>query len=135
MINEEIRSPWIGTIPFSEWLGIHPQTVRAVRKLKNSPWHQGFHYRQTGVTGRGPMQWNRELGAWSGFPGRTAHSGTQNRGPNMYDNWDKDLRMLDETSIVQFLKNVYYVLLTRANAEIFVYFMHDETREYFESWL
>tara|TARA_B100000674_G_scaffold13596_1_gene10021 strand:+ start:1598 stop:1867 length:270 start_codon:yes stop_codon:yes gene_type:complete len=61
MINEESRSPWIGTIPFSEWLGIHPQTVRAMRKLKNSPWHQGIHYRQTGVTGRGPMQWNREL--------------------------------------------------------------------------
>jgi hypothetical protein len=81
------------------------------------------------------LQWNRELGFWSGFPGRTAHSGTQNRGPNMYDNWDKDLRMLDETSIVHFLQNVYYVLLTRANAEIFVYFMHDETREYFESWL
>ena len=81
------------------------------------------------------LQWNRELGFWSGFPGRTAHSGTQNRAPNMYDNWDKDLRMLDEKSIVHFLQNVYYVLLTRANAEIFVYFMHDETREYFESWL
>ena len=61
MITEAHRSPWIGTIPFSEWLGIHPQTVRKVRKLKNSPWHQGVHYRQTGVTGRGPMQWNREL--------------------------------------------------------------------------
>ena len=32
-----------------------------MRKLKNSPWHQGIHYRQTGVTGRGPMQWTREL--------------------------------------------------------------------------
>ncbi len=61
MISEESGSPWIGTIPFSEWLGIHPQTVRAVRKLKNSPWQQCVHYRQTGVSGRGPMQWNREL--------------------------------------------------------------------------
>ncbi len=61
MISAERRSPWIGTIPFSKWLGIHPQTVRAVRKLKNGPWQQGIHYRQTGITGRGPLQWHREL--------------------------------------------------------------------------
>lgn len=80
------------------------------------------------------LQWNSETETWSGFPGRTTHTAKQNNGPNMYDNWDKDLRMLDETSIVHFLQNVYYVLLTRANAEIFVYFMHDETRQYFETW-
>ena len=61
MIKEDTRSPWIGTIPFSKWLGIHPQTVRLLRKLENSPWHQGIHYRHTGVTDRGPLQWNREL--------------------------------------------------------------------------
>ena len=61
MIFETDRSPWVGTIPFSEWLGIHPQTVRAIRKLTHGPWQQGIHYRRTGVTGHGPMQWNCEL--------------------------------------------------------------------------
>ena len=55
------RSNWIGTILFSEHLGIHPQTVRAIKKMENGPWRKGIHYRTTGVTGRGPIQWNREV--------------------------------------------------------------------------
>ena len=54
------RSNWIGTIPFSEHLGIHPQTVRAIKKMENGPWRKGIHYRTTGVTGKGPIQWNRD---------------------------------------------------------------------------
>ena len=54
------RSNWIGTIEFSEWLGIHPQTVRAIKKMENGPWRRGVHFRTTGITGRGPIQWNRD---------------------------------------------------------------------------
>lgn len=61
LINNQISSPWIGTIPFSKWMKMHPQTVRAHRKKEDSPWRQGIHYRPTGVTGRGPMQWHRDL--------------------------------------------------------------------------
>ena len=61
LIKSESCSPWIGTIAFSKWLKIHPQTVRSIRKDENSPWQQGIHYRATGLTGRGPMQWNRDL--------------------------------------------------------------------------
>ena len=63
---------WIGTIPFSEHLGIHPQTVRSVRKMENGPWRRGEHYRTTGPTGRGPIQWNRDLAeaAFSAFQGQ-----------------------------------------------------------------
>ena len=63
------RSNWIGTIEFSEWLGIHPQTVRAIKKMELGPWRKGIHYRTTGVTGKGPIQWNRDLAeqAWTEF--------------------------------------------------------------------
>ena len=54
------RSEWIGTIPFSEWLGIHPQTVRSIKNMENGPWRKGIHYRTQGITGRGPIQWNRD---------------------------------------------------------------------------
>jgi len=81
------------------------------------------------------LQWNAAAQAWSGYPGRISHRGTAGNGPNMYDNWDKDLKGLDQAAIVSYLQNVYNVLLTRANAEIFVYFMHAETRQYFETWL
>jgi hypothetical protein len=63
---------WIGTIPFSEHLGIHPQTVRSVRKMENGPWRRGEHYRTTGPTGRGPLQWRRDLAeeAFNAFQGQ-----------------------------------------------------------------
>ena len=63
------RSNWIGTIEFSEWLGVHPQTVRAIKKMENGPWRKGVHFRTTGVTGRGPIQWNRDAAeqAWIEF--------------------------------------------------------------------
>ena len=54
------RSNWVGTIEFSEWLGIHPQTVRAIKKMENGPWRKCVHFRTTGITGRGPIQWNRD---------------------------------------------------------------------------
>ena len=54
------RSNWIGTIEFSEWLDIHPQTVRSIKNMENGPWRKGVHYRTTGVTGKGPIQWNRD---------------------------------------------------------------------------
>ena len=58
---EESRSLWIGTKDFANWLKIHPQTVRAIKKMELGPWKQGLHYRHTGLTGRGPIQWNRDL--------------------------------------------------------------------------
>lgn len=63
------RSNWVGTIEFSDWLGIHPQTVRAIKKMENGPWRKGVHFRTTGVTGRGPIQWNRDAAeqAWIEF--------------------------------------------------------------------
>ena len=63
------RSNWVGTIEFSEWLGIHPQTVRAIKKMENGPWRKGVHFRTQGVTGRGPIQWNRDAAeqAWIEF--------------------------------------------------------------------
>lgn len=53
-------SLWINTIKLAKQLGIHPQTVRAIKKLENSPWQEGIHFRLTGVTGRGPIQWHRD---------------------------------------------------------------------------
>ena len=58
---EESQSLWIGTKDFADWLKIHPQTVRAIKKMELGPWKQGLHYRHTGLTGRGPIQWNRDL--------------------------------------------------------------------------
>ena len=70
----ETRDFWIGTIPFSEHLGIHPQTTRAVRKLENGPWRRGVHYRTTGTSGKGPLQWNRDVAeaAFTAFQGQSA---------------------------------------------------------------
>ena len=66
------RSNWIGTIEFSEWLGIHPQTVRAIKKMENGPWRKGVHFRTTGRTGRGPIQWNLHVAeaAFTAFQGQ-----------------------------------------------------------------
>ena len=55
------RSTWIDTTAFAEHLGVHAQTVRKIRKLPESPWVQGIHYRRTGLTNRGPIQWAKEL--------------------------------------------------------------------------
>jgi hypothetical protein len=40
---------------------VHPQTIRKLRKLPESPWTEGTHYRRTGLTNRGPIQWAKEL--------------------------------------------------------------------------
>ena len=78
-MSVEARDFWIGTIPFSEQLGIHPQTVRALKKMEDGPWLKGVHYRTTGVTGRGPIQWNRDVAeaaftAWHGKPSEELES-------------------------------------------------------------
>ena len=66
---EESQPQWVGTIEFSDWLRIHPQTVRAIKKMVNGPWRKGIHYRTQGTSGRGPLQWNRDLAeqAWNAF--------------------------------------------------------------------
>ena len=69
------------------------------------------------------------------MPGRRTHKCTDKTPPLKYDNWDNSLKDLDESEIARFLINAYYVLLTRANSELNVYFMHKDTREYFEKWL
>lgn len=51
-------SQWVSTDQFAAHLGIHPQTVRAIRKAPTSPWVAGVHYRQTGVNGR-YFQWRQ----------------------------------------------------------------------------
>ena len=81
------------------------------------------------------LQWNKKTQRWTGMPSRRTHKCTDKTPPLKYDNWDNSLKDLDESEIARFLINAYYVLLTRANAELNVYFMHKDTREYFEKWL
>ena len=81
------------------------------------------------------LQWNKKTHRWTGMPGRRIHKCTDKTPPLQYDNWDNSLKNLDESEIARYLINAYYVLLTRANAELNVYFMHKDTKEYFEKWL
>ena len=53
------KSPWVSTAVFAAHLGIHPDTLRNLRKAPTSPWVRGVHYRQTGISGR-YFQWHRE---------------------------------------------------------------------------
>jgi uncharacterized protein len=81
------------------------------------------------------LQWNKKTQQWTGMPGRRTHKSTTKTPPLQYDNWDRSLKDLDGSGIAQYLINAYYVLLTRANIEMHVYFMHEDTKEYFEKWL
>ena len=69
METRPTRSEWIDTTTVAEHLKVHVQTVRKIRKLPDSPWVEGIHYRRTGLTNRGPIQWAKELAedAFTGF--------------------------------------------------------------------
>ena len=52
---------WVSTDQFAQQLGIHPQTVRVIRRSPTNPWVEGVHYRRKGLTSSGTLQWNSAL--------------------------------------------------------------------------
>ena len=129
MVN--FSSPWENKRNAATW-AIRKNAMMEVGSIYTI---QGLDFDRVFLIWPHDLQWNPMSNSWSGFPGRVPHSGTPTNPPNTYDNWDRELMNLDQTGIAPYLQNIYNVLLTRANLRLYVYFMHDDTREYFQQWL
>jgi len=125
------EAPWENKKQADTW-AIRPNAIHEVGCIYTI---QGLDFDRICLIWPLDLQWNLKKSIWTGFPSRTQHKATTKNPPNEFDNWDPDLKHLDALAITPFLQNVYNVLLTRANAEIFVYFMDAATRSYFEKWL
>ena len=68
---------------------------------------------------------------WVGNPKRDDIKPANRGGHPLYDNVDKELSKLGSEDVVQFLRNVYRILMTRATARLYVAFMDEETEELF----
>ncbi len=50
-------TPWVPSALMAELLGIHPQTLRKLRRHQLSPFQEGKDYRWVGLTTAGHLQW------------------------------------------------------------------------------
>lgn len=58
MSHEPTSRAWVSHQEFAEHLGIHTQTLHRLRR--NLAFKEGVHYRRTGLTTAGPLQYNLE---------------------------------------------------------------------------
>ncbi|MBU2639081.1 MAG: DUF2075 domain-containing protein [Nanoarchaeota archaeon] len=77
---------------------------------------QGFEFDYIGVIFGNDLVWNKETKSWYAKP-ENSHDSMAKRGNDEF---------------AKHLKNVYRVLLTRAHKGVFVYFMDEDTKEYFK---
>jgi hypothetical protein len=54
----KFHAPWLSSALMAERLGIHKQTLLKLRRTKHSPFKEGTHYRWSGITTAGSLQWN-----------------------------------------------------------------------------
>ena len=77
---------------------------------------QGFEFDYIGVIFGNDLVWDGETKSWYAKP-ENSHDSMAKRGNDEF---------------VKHLKNVYRVLLTRAHKGVFVYFIDEDTKEYFK---
>ena len=59
MDNSSKTSNWSDTATTAAHCQIHPETLKRLRRAKNSPFKQGREFRWAGL-GKGKLQWNVE---------------------------------------------------------------------------
>ncbi|MFA4820084.1 MAG: DUF2075 domain-containing protein [Candidatus Aenigmatarchaeota archaeon] len=77
---------------------------------------QGFEFEYVGIIFAKDLVWDSEKNEWTGKPENSADSMVKR----------------DKKNFINFVKNVYRVLLTRGMKGCYVYFMDENTRKYFE---
>ena len=85
------------------------------------------------------MLWPRDLmwrdGKWVGNPLRNQTPARQRGGHPNYDSVDSSLSKLTSEEIVPYLLNVYRILMSRATVRMYLAFLDEETKNFFESHL
>jgi len=78
---------------------------------------QGFEFDYVGVIFGNDLVWRQKEGGWVSVP---------------ENSYDKQVKR-NNTLLTDHLKHVYRVLMSRAHKGVYIYFMDNETRSYFES--
>ena len=109
----DFEMPWENKDEFWKW-ATEDSGMEQIGTVYTS---QGFEFDYIGVIFGRDLVWDKNTNSWHAKP------------ENSYDNMVK--RRNDE--FAQHLKNVYRVLLSRAHKGVFVYFMDNDTGEYFKN--
>lgn len=109
----DFAMPWEKKNEFWKW-ATHPSGMEQVGTVYTA---QGFEFDYIGVIFGHDLVWEPSAKSWKAAPGKSFDTQVTRRNENL----------------VNHLKNVYRVLLSRAHKGVYVYFMDSATREYFES--
>ena len=109
----DFQMPWENKKEFWKW-ATDPCGMEQVGTVYTA---QGFEFDYIGIIFGNDLVWNKSKQAWESVPDKSFDTQVTRN--------NKDL--------VNHLKNVYRVLLSRAHKGVFVYFMDKDTKEYFQS--
>ncbi len=109
----DFQMPWENKKEFWKW-ATDPCGMEQVGTVYTA---QGFEFDYIGIIFGNDLVWNKSKQTWESVPDKSFDTQVTRN--------NKDL--------VNHLKNVYRVLLSRAHKGVFVYFMDKDTKEYFQS--
>ena len=109
----DFEMPWEKKNEFWKW-ATDPTGMEQVGTVYTA---QGFEFDYIGVIFGHDLAWNKAKGTWEAIPGKSFDTQVTRKNENL----------------VNHLKNVYRVLLSRAHKGVYVYFMDEDTKEYFKT--
>ncbi len=110
---ENLEMPWEKKDQFWKW-ATDDSGMEQVGTVYTA---QGFEFDYVGVIFGNDLVWNREKERWEARPQNSYDTMVKRNNPNLVDH----------------LKHVYRVLLSRAHKGVYVYFIDKDTEEYFRS--
>jgi len=111
----DFEMPWENKDRFWEW-AISEEGMDQVGTVYTA---QGFEFDYIGVIFGDDLVYDFSIGDWKAVPENSCDIEVKRNNPNL----------------INHLKNVYRVLLTRAHKGVYVYFMDKDTEKYFRSYL